>query len=578
MKVIHQFYYNELNDNHDVMEEYSGDEFDLLDAVDAAKETIERLVTENVWLVGEFEDDEWVLEDDKESFATVTFQFMDVSNDILKMQLKCWAVLLLEERRPITVRLHVANVVRFMRETDNFSDEKIVHIEDVILTVPENVRSYALSSSVNFLDYISNNLYEEFLNELRAVKRKYPTLSPVRELPPYLDVLRFSYLISEAAVKWNTEQRIKFLPVLIWWKLTTIIPMRISEFVTIKRNCLSVNEKKELFITLPRRKQKATTKKLSVPDTLPISEEVYRLIEEYIELTSPYGKTETMISYRTYREMNRKNVMRRTLNVNRFTSSLFRKILNEFYEYFVFDKKGLPVISKSEWAELREYETEVEEFGFSSVPSYIVRIQPNDTRHFAICNMMLQGMNPLTIARMAGHSHIKTQYSYQCHIEYFIDSKVYELALLNKMKNGIGFEEGDFASSLALKDNLLNSLKSYEEHKFGEDDEVEIGYCTDDSKRCESSVCALCSKNWIPRREIEANLKELIELRTQIRKKLKIATKTLMRIHDEMTVEYKTERVDPTEDTDLKRKAKEVNGAIHDYSMILAKLGIGVAG
>src|SRR5690606_28186184 len=54
-------------------------------------------------------------------------------------------------------------------------------------------------------------------------------------------------------------------------------------------------------------------------------------------------------------------------------------------------------------------------------------ITPGDTRHFSMCNLMLQGINPLSIAKMAGHVRLGTQRNYWGHIEYFVESFVYIL-------------------------------------------------------------------------------------------------------------------------------------------------------
>ncbi|AKP77170.1 Phage integrase family protein [Priestia megaterium Q3] len=580
MENINGFNYENLED----MPDYSDDEFDIINAISLANLTIKELTVENIWLSQRFEEDMWALEANKETFQKTYIDFNEISDSVLKIQLKCWAVLLLKTFRPSTVRNHIHNVVKIIVETNGLDASKIQWIEDIISQIPESMRSVVLSSTINFLDYTSNSQYEPITNEIRDIKRKYPTFFSIRTLPPYLDVLRFSYILLSAANKWNKLQKTKFLPILIWWKLTTIIPMRASEFVSLKRNCASFKLKttgnynsREFYITLPRRKQKATTKRLSVPDTLPITEDIYNLISEYIKLTEPYGDSETLISYRAYSRTNTRPSTRRSLNEKFYNLSPFHTLLNQFYDE-VIKETGLEVISKKEWLIRKENELinrENERLDFEQPSNYIVKINPNDTRHFAICNMMLQGMNSLTIARMAGHQHIETQYNYQAHLEYFVDSRVYELTLLNDLRKNINFGREDFHSTLSIKDARINSLKNYDVSKFSEEDEVEIGYCTDSLKRCEASVCILCSKNWIPPYEIDSHLKELIGMKQQSRKKIKIATKTLIRIYKEMNIEYKTERINPKDTEDLKRAAKQVNSYIHDYSIILAKLGIG---
>ncbi|PHB16175.1 hypothetical protein COE80_28705, partial [Bacillus pseudomycoides] len=81
-----------------------------------------------------------------------------------------------------------------------------------------------------------------------------------------------------------------------------------------------------------------------------------------------------------------------------------------------------------------------------------------------------------------------------------------------------------------------------------------------------------CSKNWIPREEIESNFKEVIELKTEHNKKLKIRAQTLSRIYRDIKIEYKSCRVNPLELAELARESKLTNGEIHDYAMLISKI------
>lgn len=58
-----------------------------------------------------------------------------------------------------------------------------------------------------------------------------------------------------------------------------------------------------------------------------------------------------------------------------------------------------------------------------------------DTRHLAIMNMMLQGMNPIYIAQLAGHHTLDAQLGYYSHLETFTTAKSYILSQFMKGNN-----------------------------------------------------------------------------------------------------------------------------------------------
>src|SRR5699024_11727591 len=71
-----------------------------------------------------------------------------------------------------------------------------------------------------------------------------------------------------------------------------------------------------------------------------------------------------------------------------------------------------------------------QKFGFNI--SQENQLQPNDTRHLSIFSLMMQGVSPIEIARLANHKTISMQLNYAHHTEYWIDSEVF--SLLQKFK------------------------------------------------------------------------------------------------------------------------------------------------
>src|SRR5699024_8171574 len=123
------------------------------------------------------------------------------------------------------------------------------------------------------------------------------------------------------------------------------------------------------------------------------------------------------------------------------------------------------------------------------------RIKSADTRHFAIINMALQGFNMLSIARMAGHDEIRSQYSYYSHAEHFAQSYIYKLAQ-KKIENKIS-------------DNMTNGIIGWKRYIYDKGKSTDIandkdmvcriqyGYCTEQKEKFPETCieyCKFCSK------------------------------------------------------------------------------------
>ncbi|PEB87990.1 hypothetical protein CN911_15095 [Bacillus thuringiensis] len=557
-------------------QEFSEDEFLKEHSIENAKEIIAELTLNKVFLDGKFDDDFWVLINNKEINIHKYLNFKDILDTEIKIKVKCWILNYLLTVAPSSAAAYLNNLKKFLLLTNYLSCLDIDEIEASLNEFQLSIRYPILISGINFLDYIygiqvTESKMELFSNQLRSILSKF-FFSNTRDLPPYKDVIRFSFILTSFSAVWDEKLELKFFPILLWWKLTSVIPMRPSEFCSIKRNCLSI-QGNNFFITLPRQKQKATSKTFEVPNTLPISKELYNLIERYIYISDPYGETTTLLSAAVYRSTLNYPTQskRKILNRNYFVRYMFNNLLHAFYSEILKGIYGMEPIDKSKWLKEKnsliklESNDDLNEF---IVEKQIIKIQPNDTRHFAICSMMIQGFNPLTIARMAGHQHIESQYHYQKHIEFFIDSKAYEATLLNRLTNSS--KDTNYHSTLAIKDLINKSLAP--EEMFDYKEEVEIGYCTDELRRCESRICIFCSKNWIPREEIESNFKEIIELKTEYNKKLKIRAQILSRIYKDIKIEYKSCRVNPLKLAELARESKLTNSEIHDYAVLISKI------
>jgi len=119
----------------------------------------------------------------------------------------------------------------------------------------------------------------------------------------------------------------------------------------------------------------------------------------------------------------------------------------------------------------------------------------------------MQGISPIEIARLGGHSTIEAQYHYSNHTEYFIDIEVDKLIK--------GFKrEGEELKGTTLQGNEISYEKiekrSYQFPSNNTRLPMKIGFCTDELQRCESEECMLCKHWWIHPEDL-VKVKPIIE-------------------------------------------------------------------
>jgi hypothetical protein len=303
--------------------------------------------------------------------------------------------------------------------------------------------------------------------------------------------------------------------------------MRIGEFCAIKRECLKIENGRK-YLVVPRNKQKATRKtQVEVIDELEINDDIYELIQEYIELTNPAGATKSLISYPAYKQFIGDDSHNKA--TQQFTQGNFRRLLDKFYDKIIEQKYQVSEIEK---------------------------LKPNDTRHFAFCSMMLQGFDALTIARIGGHRSIESQYHYQQHLSYFAQSHVYHLARINKFRNSSNFRsEG---STLFLEQAKINALRPM--GSFEHLERMDVGYCTDTKMDCESDYCQLCSKWYIPFEELKREQRTLLDF----------SESRSVRIEERLkTMDFLRQQIDIGHNEELQRESKLLRGDIEDLAKII---------
>lgn len=286
------------------------------------------------------------------------------------------------------------------------------HIKDML----SKTNVFDIDTLSNFKKYVSNNqtlLYlsncKEFLQfctfkdacEFYSKIKKFSIQRNPRsrEIPDYESILKYDCLIRDFIDIGNIDLRIKYYPILIWWMLSTIIPLRPSEFVLLKRNCIYKAEDK-CYIHIERVKSKADRKKHAIPimTEFQIPETLFEFISDFIDCANEIDSSGYLVSDDFYIKQLGRNYKR---NKDKITLQKFNILFKKFEKEVVEDI----------------YHYEIVALGTVEKDSQIEKIRLGDTRHLAFMNMLMQGLNPLYIQRIGGHYTLEEQLSYCNHLD-----------------------------------------------------------------------------------------------------------------------------------------------------------------
>jgi len=272
-----------------------------------------------------------------------------------------------------------------------------------------------------------------------------------RDLPDFQDVLELDDVINHYFKNNNVEETIAYMPILVWWLLTNILPMRPSELLKLKKNCLTydISKNEPYTISVPRIKNKSSEIGYSIKyDSVAIDRKTYELLTEAKEkvnmyfLHSEYFFPSEMFSVNSKVRGIKKNPVMNLRDFNDLKDRFYKTIVEEKY---------------------KRYNLE--------------RVKAGDTRHFAIINMCLQGFSIHNVATLAGHNEIKITQGYFSHAKHFAQSYVYRLAQL-KLEKDISYK---MESSIVGWKKYVVHKSLIEKNKINESHvgRVQYGLCSE---------------------------------------------------------------------------------------------------
>lgn len=494
----------------------------------------------------------------------------------IKDAIKCWTCDLINDYSPQAARKFFRSLTLAIQATSGLTKEYasdfVNNLNDRLITVADKTEllgEYILRDIMlameNFCDYFRFESLERYIEGFQTVRA--PEIEKnTRKIPGSKDCYTFDYYLhrwcEDVKQTEDSKELVHFYPIYLWWKVTSILPIRPTEFINIKQmDCFKKDGK--CYIKVKRIKQKKNAKKIQVPDTLRIPGELYEDILHYMEISEPYGESDTLISYRAIKDT-RPSSLRggKKLDPNKTNSNVLKNLLKAFYTKILAEKYNLVVKEDAEQhTGVIPQQWDIER-----------RLRLNDSRHIAITSMMLQGYDKVQIARLSGHTSLKTQYGYYNHVEFWVDSEVKRLSEEFAFSSIRGINSHEYNPQLSEMIEQF-SVKSWTANEADYIYKLNLGHCADKEMSCPSgfnpdfSGCYHCPFWRIKQDELEAN-SELIkkELNTAMNT-LKSTTSFLVQLHKQSDLDAAGE-VNPALKTDLITASKQLKKEIIDVSKI----------
>jgi len=255
---------------------------------------------------------------------------------------------------------------------------------------------------ISFLQIIpdSNEICDNVIESLEEIlcKKRICKKSKQRALADFDTYLKFNEHMTEFWNYADDEEKLYFFPLYFWWKLTSILPLRVTEFLLIPRDCLERNIGGENILTIRRTKLKRKSEKVTYTIEGDYEKKKYSI---------PDNLANDIVWYMKATENSEKPTIETLFIIEpRYSSKvIYEKNKNRHYSYA--DLK----LCLSEF-----YTNVIWKNGFQ-----LDKINLGDTRHIAMASLIISGGSPVICKELAGHANIEISSHYYTNISNLVE-------------------------------------------------------------------------------------------------------------------------------------------------------------
>lgn len=356
--------------------------------VTKARQIFDRYVDDGLVIEGRFEDDDWMLSNQKshaglhfrinelEYKAGATDEWTGCTAECFKECIKAYTVFQFGMIEISSLQTLVNDLCRLPKiGADKWAGSLDMHgyLEGFLAMLPG--------------DYPARDMLIERIQEIgrfesgKAVPRK---------LAEFSYFFAFGRTMKKVWTGMSDEEKITYFPVYLWWNLTAILPLRVTEFLLIPRDCL-VKKDDEWMLTIRRTRLKKGMERIK-----------YRIADDYEECR--YVIPESMAK-----------------EIRRYVKKTESYMQAELGTLFIPDEN-----SSRGYLAYYSMQNRLKSFcdRYLGDRNYPVRL--GDTRHLAMINLMLSGGSPVICRELAGHESVDISSNYYANLSSAVESIVYE--------------------------------------------------------------------------------------------------------------------------------------------------------
>ena len=424
------------------------------DVISFAREKLEADEYKNN-LTGSFDDDVWEMNDQRRK-VYLRFNYLAKKlQDICHEKNVNYDYFIITLKTIIALRIGTCDIM-VLREIVKYSLDEFYNSKGFTVYVkPLNKQHGRLL--VYYIDYITLLPFcnEEYIKlckrTLNVIRLKNNEFKKGSHHPCVLNEFKSYFIFNDVMDEfWKSTHNVSlknfFFPLYLFWKITTILPMRVTEFCLTPYDCLR-KDGDICYLTIRRSHLKGSSSLIPKIHYYQIDKDydlyeyeipkwMYDAINEYRILTKGYVHPyNLLLSVEFALSVFEKELW--TANPEKPFSSLeLADMLKTFYKDIICEGYGFSIVSEEDLK--RRYMNE--DGTYEMAIDEIMVLQSRHTRHLAMINLIMRGCNPVMIREFAGHADELTSANYygnvsktvRCATKYFYD----------KAKNRKSLEKG----------------------------------------------------------------------------------------------------------------------------------------
>lgn len=389
---------------------------------------------ENNSLFGEFDSDTWMITNETNSF-NLNFQFNEIAIEIQTKttydefvnQVKYY-ICLCFGKNTMTILPRVLHSIK-----------KAVNGTNCFTIMPKEIeflQDYGVGEFLSLISWVDEAfIFQPLIHTYDHYRR--------RNLAEYQSYFLFNDIIKAFWVTATDMEKTLYYPIFLWWNISMVIPLRVTEFSVIPKDCLS--RKGECFyLTIRRTKLKGNVdinKRYKLDTdykkfTYEITSEMAESIEDYKRRIAEFAPAEidSLFSDTVFQESRKKlyPTKKKQIVYSHMRVQHFMMLLELFYKYIIADKYQYRILS-------REQGQQTNSIGEKAIlgQKEIIQLQLGDTRHIALQNLLLNGCNLLMVREISGHETVNEIFHYSGNMKNLIKCRAYNLYQLSKNNDGV---------------------------------------------------------------------------------------------------------------------------------------------